>query len=281
MRQLYVCSKPILGDDGQMNRHLLGILTLKDNGEFQFRYTLNGKDVDRYLLPGFPNKKQIYDNESARLLLDDYLPSENDTAFMKNILMQAGMSQYNEWDWLKIFESADENTETRLYETIPDDVIRHDKIIMDEDGVVYDDSLDDIDEYDDYDDYDSDIYDNMYDDNADYDYDDNDNEEERDADNEAYPFDDIDLADLVDTYVPNDVQETVTPCAEARNDTLGCHSVVTTVTRTVTRKIKKRTTSSDFITPPPENPYDMICKRLVEREKKTKRRTPSDKSSVN
>lgn len=135
MKHLFVCSRPVMGSDKQLHRHLLGILYQDENGQFKFEYRLDNSSDSDLLLPIFPDKNKIYNDRDTRLLLDDYLPSENDTAFIQYILDKANMSEYNEWDWLKAFDS-DDDSETRLYETLPPDVVCHgdlsDIIISDE-----------------------------------------------------------------------------------------------------------------------------------------------------
>lgn len=131
-RQLYVCSRPTTGKDGTKQCHLLGILT-QNNNNFQFEYKLgNESDNVNLLLSVFPDGHKVYDDQDARLLLDDYLPSETNTVFVRQILKQAGLSRYDEWEWLKIFEPIDENAETQLFETLPENVIIHDETIREE-----------------------------------------------------------------------------------------------------------------------------------------------------
>lgn len=132
-RKLYVCSRPMTSEDGTSKRHLLGILTLNDNNDFQFEYKLGNESNDvNLLLSIFPDGNKIYDNQDARLLLDDYLPSETNTTFVRQILKQAGINRYDEWEWLRIFEPVDENAETQLFETLPENVIIHDEAIREE-----------------------------------------------------------------------------------------------------------------------------------------------------
>ena len=127
MKQLYVCSRSIVGEDGTRHRHLLGILSQNDDKRFSFEYRL-GKECSNssLLLPIFPDGEKKYSDHDVRLLLDDYLPSENDTAFIRQILKQTKMQKYDEWAWITAFESSDDNSETKLYETLPDDIIIHD-----------------------------------------------------------------------------------------------------------------------------------------------------------
>ena len=124
MKKMFVCTKPIVEPNGELQQHLLGILSQNEKGEYSFQYKLGPND-NGLLLPIFPDKDKIYSDHDTHLLLDDYLPSENDTSFMKEILKKSGMKEYDEWEWLRTFESIDENTSTRLYETLPDNVIVH------------------------------------------------------------------------------------------------------------------------------------------------------------
>lgn len=131
MRKMYVCSRPIKEADGNYYRHLLGILSQDENKNYQFEYALgNEQDNNSLLLPFFPDANKIYNDHDTRLLLDEYLPSENDTPFINQIIKQAGLKKYDEWEWLRTFEPVDENSETILYETLPDDVIVHDYSVL-------------------------------------------------------------------------------------------------------------------------------------------------------
>lgn len=143
MKHLYVCSSLIPDNNGTLSRHLIGILTLTDQNTYEFRYALDDSPLcTNLMLPIFPDKDKTYDDTETRVLLDDYLPSETDTAFMQNILSKSEMKEYNEWEWLRTFESDDPDSETRLYETLPDNVIRHDHPITLEKDVISTETLD-------------------------------------------------------------------------------------------------------------------------------------------
>lgn len=132
MRKMYVCSRPIKDADGNCYRHLLGILSQDENKNYQFEYALGDEqNNNNLLLPFFPDANKIYNDHDTRLLLDEYLPSENDTPFINQIVKQAGLKKYDEWEWLRTFEPVDENSETILYETLPDNVIVHDYSVLD------------------------------------------------------------------------------------------------------------------------------------------------------
>lgn len=132
MRKMYVCSRPIKEADGNCYRHLLGILSQDENKNYQFEYALGDEqNNNNLLLPFFPDANKIYNDHDTRLLLDEYLPSENDTPFINQIVKQAGLKKYDEWEWLRTFEPVDENSETILYETLPDNVIVHDYSVLD------------------------------------------------------------------------------------------------------------------------------------------------------
>ena len=202
MRKMYVCSRPIKNTDGEYRRHLLGILTQNDNKTYQFEYKL-GDDCDNtnLLLPFFPDANKIYDDHDTRLLLDDYLPSENDTPFIAQIIQQAGLKKYDEWEWLCAFEPIDENSETKLYETLPEDIIIHDAAVLANTPLIDNDILDELD--DEWDEYT--VSENEFDDEQDdfepenifEDYVDNEiNNDATDIDTDM-PFDDIKTDDIV------------------------------------------------------------------------------------
>lgn len=126
MRQLYVCSAPKPDTNGEMHRHLIGILSQSDDGKYQFEYKLDDSPENMSLkLAIFPDLNRVYNNLETRLLLEDYLPSENDTAYIRQILRDSGQSEYDEWQWLLTFESDDPETSTVLYEELPDDIVLH------------------------------------------------------------------------------------------------------------------------------------------------------------
>lgn len=268
MRKLYVCSRPLICADNTFHRHLLGILCQKNNGKYIFQYMLDDEASTSLLLPIFPDKNKIYDDHDTRLLLDDYLPSENDTAFMKEILRKIGLKEYNEWEWLKAFESADENAETKLYETLPDDVILH----CDIEKFSENDTINDSEEFEDDnqneeipdgnilehtdipDELDNDMY--LFDDDLTIDFDnDLNNDPEPDAPSELLfePNEDVHDEIIDDKPEPKPVSLAKKPI-EPTNPT------ITVITKTVTKRVKK--TDSDFIAPPPDDPSDVIQQRL-------------------
>ena len=258
MRQLYVCSRPLPSEDNTLHRHLLGILSQNDNGEYQFEYRLGTENkTNSLLLPIFPKKDKIYKNNDARLLLDDYLPSEHDTAFMRDIMKKAGMTKYDEWEWLKTFESDDSNAETKLYETLPDDIIRHDEPNENSDtsndascmATSNESPFDDLSE-EDYNIDETDLY-----------------SSENDTDDDIIDPLILDDEDLPDFFEANTINSNTSFFNDINNisaeqDTTDCKkkkTVIRTVTRTVKRTVKK---DYDFIAPPPENPHDNILRRL-------------------
>lgn len=271
MKKMFVCSRPLIESDNTCHRHLLGILYQDDNGKYQFRYTLGNENNNRLLLSIFPDKDKIYGDRDTRLLLDDYLPSENDTIFMKEILNKMGMKEYDEWEWLKAFESTDENAETKLYETLPNDIIIHEDInnrddLIEENTDEYETETDD-DELmaDDYDDEclpDGDILTHTeipdtFDDEI---------ENEFDELSDAFVFDD-EIKETNDTVSINDfaepntigdtIPETFTEISKKQEA-----ATIKIITKKITRRVKKSDDPNDFILPPPEDPYETIQQRL-------------------
>ena len=208
MRKMYVCSRPIKGANGESHRHLLGILSQDDNKAYRFEYTLGNEwDNSSLLLPFFPDATRIYGDHDVRLLLDEYLPSENDTPFINQIVKQTGLKKYDEWDWLCAFEPIDENSETILYETLPDDVIVHDNTVFDSANVFAKEMLDELnDDWDDIVASDSDDPDNEsdnFDSNDDFDYDLDDDYEPEDY-SDYYNYDSSDDATFDSDDMPFD-----------------------------------------------------------------------------
>lgn len=294
VKQLYVCSRPIL-DGGTLKRHLLGILSQNDNGEYRFEYKLgNTSDTDKFLLSIFPEKSKIYQNREVHLLLDDYLPSENDTTFIKTILDKTGMTEYNEWDWLRMFDSDDDDTETKLYETLPDDIICHEQIdfISDnsaETSKINENINNDIDNKDDF------SFDNLFDDvdSLDTTFDENNEDDMSDTDisdlnnDEILDFfDDFDFDedpdDYSDDYIDDDCEN-----ADENYDSDNSISIekpdptVTIITKTIVTKVKKSNNPNDFITPPPSNPFDLLQQRLEQNVKQRKKKLEETLNSNN
>ena len=200
MRQLYVCSRPLLDHDGTMHRHLIGILSQTDDRKFSFQYRLDDSiDSNRLILQIFPYKNKIYTDRETRVLLDDYLPSENDTAFIASIVKRLGLPRYDEWAWLTSFESDDIDAETCLLETLTDDIIRHD-LTLDNDKYGEEPEHGDDPDYD-YDD-DDEYYEDNLDDDEEY-YDEPDEYEDYEPDEDEYISDDD--FDEDDPYEENDV----------------------------------------------------------------------------
>lgn len=267
MRQLYVCSKPFLGEDNTLHRHLLGILSQNDNGEYQFEYKLGTDNkTNRLLLPIFPKKDKIYKNNDARLLLDDYLPSEHDTAFMREIMKRAEMTRYDEWEWLKTFEQDDENAETKLYETLPDNVICHESLNTDSNNTA-DCNIHEPNET---------IIDDLFGNDDDYDIDEtmlySSETDDTDEQDDLLALDDEDLPDFFENSIDDDSIsafnniENIVSKSE-NTDAKQKKTVIRTITRTVKRTVKK---DYDFIAPPPKNPHDDIMRRLAETQKQRK-----------
>ena len=276
MNQLYVCSRPIRSEDGSEHRHLIGILSQLDNGEYRFEYKL---DIDsaiceNLILPIFPNPLRTYNDAETRVLLDDYFPSENDTAFMREILKKSGLDHYDEWEWLKTFESTDSDSETILCETLPDGTIRHDGVIEDS-GKETDDDMSDIDVLDENTDSDAseceDIseFDNSISDDIDdiissldscvpFGDDGNDNDDELLVIPEN-------MFDGLDETLSNAVNLSVT---EKANKKPKPQNTITTVIVKTTHKRKKSNSIEDFIDPAPESPMELLQQRLAANQKK-------------
>lgn len=276
MQQLYVCSRPLLGKNGEMQQHLIGMLSKLDNGEFQFEYKLDDSiESNRLLLSIFPDKHKIYNDTETRILLDDYLPSENDTAFITEILKKSGLKQYDEWTWLLTFDSDDVNTETFLYEELPPDVIRHDitdntsddtEFFNEDDNENADSVCTNETNFDDIL-FDEDFMDDLpFDDikakNSDTETDDlepefpEDNFEDVTASHNTQPV--INLPNNSDIIKSGEFIEKLDP--KPRN-------TVKIVTIKTTRKRRTQTDIDDFIEPPPESPIDKIQQRLIENQK--------------
>jgi len=274
MKQLYVCSRPMHSADGSEHRHLIGILSQLDNGEYQFEYKLDidSADCENLILPIFPNPLRVYNDTETRVLLDDYLPSENDTVFMHEILKKTGLDHYDEWEWLKTFESADADSETILCETLPEGTIRHDGVIeslgeetddvfgIDTINETYTDN--DVAEYEDASESDDDILDDIGDiigalDSVPFD-DENSDDELLDIPEGMFDGLDETLGNAVNLSV---VEKTPKKKPKSQN-------TITTVVIKTTYKRKKTNSIEDFIEPAPESPMELLQQRLAANQKK-------------
>ena len=266
MRQLYVCSRPILSSDGNAHRHLIGILSQNDDGEYQFEYKLDDSVIcDSLILSIFPNVDKIYNDAETRILLEDYFPSENDTVFMRDILKKSGFKHYDEWEWLKTFESDDTDSETILYETLPEDVICHIPIITEEgidvtDNENQDTKSDDLTEN--YEDFEFPDFDESKPENEEIDdLDDLDLDELFGPDNSLFDEDETSIIqNAVNLEKPQ--TENKQECKPKSQKTM------TTIVKTTIYKRKKTNSVADFIEPPPESPIDILQQRLIENQKK-------------
>lgn len=279
MQRLYVCSRPLLGKDGELHQHLIGMLKKLDNGDYQFEYRLDDSiESNRLILPIFPDRHKIYNDAETRVLLDDYLPSENDTAFITEILKKSGLDHYDEWTWLLTFDSDDANTETFLYETLPEEIIRHDNGVIDD---IDDDFLDETDNS-------NCEKDNFEEINESFDETD-DILSEKDSFIDELIFaefagfnengDDVELPDddfsdvLGDnntldskTIIPDDTH-IIQSASLIKELTPKPKNTVKTVTVQTTYKRKKRYDVEDFIEPPPESPIEKLQQRLLENQR--------------
>lgn len=266
MRQLYVCSRPILSSDGNAHRHLIGILSQNDDGEYQFEYKLDDSVIcDSLILSIFPNVDKVYNDAETRILLEDYFPSENDTVFMRDILKKSGFKHYDEWEWLKTFESDDTDSETILYETLPEDVICHIPIITEEDIDItgnenQDTKSDDLTEN--YEDFEFPDFDESKPENEEIDdLDDLDLDELFGPDNSLFDEDETSIIqNAVNLEKPQ--TENKQECKPKSQKTM------TTIVKTTIYKRKKTNSVADFIEPPPESPIDILQQRLIENQKK-------------
>lgn len=266
MRQLYVCSRPMLSSDGKTRRHLIGILSQHDNGEYQFEYKLDDSVICKSLLLSiFPDINKTYNDTETRVLLDDYFPSENDTVFMRDILKKSGFNHYDEWEWLRTFESADPDSETILYENLPEDIICHGLEITETTSDDTDDESQNM------------PSDENEEDDDDFEFPDFEKEKNNELDDAD--FDDLDLDELFgtsnnlfDDNEPSVIQNAINlekPQPENKTENKPKNqNTVTTIVKTTVYKRKKKNGIVDFIEPPPESPMDILQQRLAENQKK-------------
>lgn len=166
-KSLYVFRK--LSSTDSIN-HLIAILSRDGYGEYHLRSLLNDSlDVMTYGLPIL--SKANGENGKAALCkwLGGFLPPLDNKPVLSALLDKFGMTEYDEWEWLKHYRPEDSNL-ISFSETLPQNVIRHDLEYEYADDEYYDDLSYESFEYDggDPDDF-FDPEDAFYDDEWDYD----------------------------------------------------------------------------------------------------------------
>jgi hypothetical protein len=150
MRQLYVCTNafscknifPDVTEENELRPRLIGVLrelrrglSPTWHGKYEFEYTIGGEFKEPCLwLSGLHDPNKIYNNKEIAHLLYTWLPPKPYSGErkmwcedMKEVLQDAGMSKYNEWEWLKHFNAIGPQEYAYLYETLPKGIIRYDK----------------------------------------------------------------------------------------------------------------------------------------------------------
>jgi hypothetical protein len=117
MRKLYVLSKNLGGE-----QWLIGELS-EENGEYAFEYKLGGKLPRWYLrLDDFPDINRVYRGEEVRGFIDRIIPAPDDE-YIEFALESAGLSQYDEWAFLKYCGKNDPQERAYLREALPEGIM--------------------------------------------------------------------------------------------------------------------------------------------------------------
>ena len=105
-------------------KYVIGMLGWSEQEQnIAFRYLIDNKRTDTsvFTLPSMPDVNKTYRNEDANLILANFLPSEKNTAFIRDLLHENDLETYSDWTWLHIFDVIDEDLNIFLSETISED----------------------------------------------------------------------------------------------------------------------------------------------------------------
>jgi hypothetical protein len=117
IRKLYVLSKPF---DGK--RRLIGEL-LENDGEYTFKYKLGGKFPEWFLqLEFFSNPQKIYTGAEVRPFVESIVPDRN-LWCISAALKAAGLTEYDEWGFLKYSGAINPSDDVFLFEEIPENTV--------------------------------------------------------------------------------------------------------------------------------------------------------------
>lgn len=122
-KSLYVFRK--LSSTDSVN-HLIAILSRDGYGEYHLRPLLNDSiDVTAYGLPILSKASGENGQTALCKWLGGFLPPLDNKPVMSALLDKFGMTEYDEWEWLKHYRPEDSNL-ISFSETLPENVIRHD-----------------------------------------------------------------------------------------------------------------------------------------------------------
>lgn len=142
-KKLYVLRKMSSYDDVN---HLIAVLGKDESGEYHLRSMLDDSTAaQEYALPVL--SKAVGENAQAAILkwLGGFLPPLDNKPVISALLDRFGMTEFDEWEWLKHYRPEDKNL-VSFSETLPENCIRHDLAPED-----FEEAEDECSEYDEYD----------------------------------------------------------------------------------------------------------------------------------
>jgi hypothetical protein len=99
----------------------------EQQGVYEFEYQISGKFHENCLyLHKLDDPSKVYDNSEIAHITKNWLPQPN-SIWLDGLLKTAGLTEYDEWEWLKYFGKVERQHDAFLYENLPEDVIRYDQ----------------------------------------------------------------------------------------------------------------------------------------------------------
>lgn len=155
MKSLFILKKSNNTD------HLIGKLHKTDSGGYEIESLLNDDpQSSAYSIPVLTDPGK--DGEKLRRWIRNFLPPINNKSLLNALLANFGMTEYDEWEWLKNFKPNGNNS-ISFSEALPPDCVRHDGMLFDTSSEPEDlpfcfpyDNFEEFEENDDWGEYDED-----------------------------------------------------------------------------------------------------------------------------
>lgn len=124
--KLFVFRK--MSPDDPVN-HLIAVLHRDKKGEITIESRLDGRDLSQsYSIPILSSPETETVNEyktRVRKWLGEFLPPLDNKALLDVLMKKAGITEYDEWEWLKRFR-PDSRSMISFSDTFPENYMRHD-----------------------------------------------------------------------------------------------------------------------------------------------------------
>jgi len=129
MRSLYVMSKAH-ANQPRLKGILSELIEGKNGkeGEYRFEYKLGGRLPEWYLMiDEFPDLTKVYTGQEVAPFIRRIVPPR-DNKYIKELLESANLTEYNEWEMLKVFGMRNMKQDAYLYETLPEGAIIYENL---------------------------------------------------------------------------------------------------------------------------------------------------------